>query len=164
MFICPFQVQTATHFMTVSGPDRNNPDTIVHDLLTPCRLVITVFIIKHCTKRKSKTWFNLSLLQPRHKGSQGDDLDGRPRRKASRTKGSAIRSYTFSTGRKASETKVSAICRVLHAPKLHFLGTCFDSGVFQVDMADMLRSLATQKPTGEFYFPGPILAFQITYF
>merc|ERR1712183_1135206 len=30
------KVQTATHFMTVSGPDRNNPDTIVHDLLTPC--------------------------------------------------------------------------------------------------------------------------------
>ena len=95
--------------MTVSGPDRNNPDTIVHDLLTPCRSVITVFIIKpFCTKRKSKSWFNLSLLQPRHKGSQGDDLDGRPRRKASWTKGSAISSYTCSTGRKASETKVSA--------------------------------------------------------
>merc|ERR1711974_342478 len=30
------KVQTATHFKTVSGPDRNNPDTIVHDLLTPC--------------------------------------------------------------------------------------------------------------------------------
>ena len=31
------QVQTATHFLTVSGPDRNNPDITVHDLLTPCR-------------------------------------------------------------------------------------------------------------------------------
>merc|ERR1711974_404407 len=30
------KVQTATHFLTVSGPDRNNPDITVHDLLTPC--------------------------------------------------------------------------------------------------------------------------------
>merc|ERR1711953_786533 len=30
------KVQTATHFVTVSGPDRNNPELIVHDLLTPC--------------------------------------------------------------------------------------------------------------------------------
>lgn len=30
------KVQTATHFVTVSGPSRENPDVIVHDLLTPC--------------------------------------------------------------------------------------------------------------------------------
>lgn len=29
-------VQTATHFKTVSGPDRNNPSVMRHDYLTPC--------------------------------------------------------------------------------------------------------------------------------
>ena len=32
------KVQAATHFVMVSGPDRNNPNKIVHDLLTPCSL------------------------------------------------------------------------------------------------------------------------------
>eukprot|EP01118_Nematostelium_gracile_P000330 TRINITY_DN1033_c0_g1_i1.p1 TRINITY_DN1033_c0_g1~~TRINITY_DN1033_c0_g1_i1.p1 ORF type:complete len:433 (-),score=120.43 TRINITY_DN1033_c0_g1_i1:79-1377(-) len=30
------QVQTATHFKRVSGPDRNDPSLIVHDYLSPC--------------------------------------------------------------------------------------------------------------------------------
>ena len=30
------KVQSATHFKRVSGPSRDNPDIIVHDLLTPC--------------------------------------------------------------------------------------------------------------------------------
>jgi len=30
------KVQTATHFRQVKGPSRDNPDVIVHDLLTPC--------------------------------------------------------------------------------------------------------------------------------
>ncbi|KAG8178526.1 hypothetical protein JTE90_022849 [Oedothorax gibbosus] len=30
------KVQTATHFKTVSGPSRSDPNIIVHDLLTPC--------------------------------------------------------------------------------------------------------------------------------
>jgi len=30
------QVQTATHFKRVSGPDRNNPSMMVNDYLTPC--------------------------------------------------------------------------------------------------------------------------------
>merc|ERR1712112_37528 len=30
------KVQTATHFMTVSGPSREDPNKISHDLLTPC--------------------------------------------------------------------------------------------------------------------------------
>jgi len=29
-------VQTATHFKKVSGPDRNDPNKLVHDYLTPC--------------------------------------------------------------------------------------------------------------------------------
>merc|ERR1712172_230650 len=70
------KVQTATHFMTVSGPDRNNPDTIVHDLLTPCS--------PGTRGAKEMTWMDVP-------------------------------------GEKLLEPKV--------------------------DMADMLRSLATQKPT-----------------
>jgi len=30
------KVQTATHFVTVSGPSREDPNVMVHDLLTPC--------------------------------------------------------------------------------------------------------------------------------
>jgi len=30
------KVQTATHFLRVSGPSRDDPNKIVHDLLTPC--------------------------------------------------------------------------------------------------------------------------------
>ena len=30
------KVQTATHFKKVSGPSRDDPDKIVHDLLEPC--------------------------------------------------------------------------------------------------------------------------------
>ena len=30
------KVQNATHFKRASGPSRENPDIIVHDLLTPC--------------------------------------------------------------------------------------------------------------------------------
>ena len=30
------KVQTATHFKKVSGPTRDDPDKIVHDLLEPC--------------------------------------------------------------------------------------------------------------------------------
>jgi len=74
----PPQVQTATHFLTVSGPDRNNPDTIVHDLLTPCS--------PGTRGAKEMTWMDVP-------------------------------------GEKLLEPKV--------------------------DMADMLRSLATQKPTGD---------------
>ena len=29
-------IQTATHFKKASGPSRDNPNVIVHDLLTPC--------------------------------------------------------------------------------------------------------------------------------
>jgi len=70
------KVQTATHFVTVSGPDRNNPELIVHDLLTPCS--------PGTRGAKEMTWMDVP-------------------------------------GEKLLEPKV--------------------------DMADMLRSLATQKPT-----------------
>ena len=30
------KVQTATHFKRASGPTRDDPNTIVHDLLEPC--------------------------------------------------------------------------------------------------------------------------------
>jgi len=70
------KVQTATHFVTVSGPDRNNPEMIVHDLLTPCS--------PGTRGAKEMTWMDVP-------------------------------------GEKLLEPKV--------------------------DMADMLRSLATQKPT-----------------
>jgi len=30
------QVQTATHFKKISGPDKSNPDIIINDYLTPC--------------------------------------------------------------------------------------------------------------------------------
>jgi vacuolar protein-sorting-associated protein 4 len=70
------KVQTATHFMTVSGPDRNNPNTTVNDLLTPCS--------PGTRGAKEMTWMDVP-------------------------------------GEKLLEPKV--------------------------DMADMLRSLATQKPT-----------------
>ena len=30
------KVQSATHFKRVSGPSRDDPNVIVHDLLTPC--------------------------------------------------------------------------------------------------------------------------------
>jgi len=70
------KVQTATHFVTVSGPDRNNQEMIVHDLLTPCS--------PGTRGAKEMTWMDVP-------------------------------------GEKLLEPKV--------------------------DMADMLRSLATQKPT-----------------
>jgi len=70
------KVQTATHFVTVSGPDRNNPEMIIHDLLTPCS--------PGTRGAKEMTWMDVP-------------------------------------GEKLLEPKV--------------------------DMADMLRSLATQKPT-----------------
>jgi len=70
------KVQTATHFLTVSGPSREDPNMTVHDLLTPC--------------------------------SPG-------------TRGAREMTWMDVPGEKLLEPKV--------------------------DMADMLRSLATQKPT-----------------
>lgn len=70
------KVQTATHFLTVSGPDRKDESLTVHDLLTPC--------------------------------SPG-------------TRGAREMTWMDVPGEKLLEPKV--------------------------DMADMLRSLATQKPT-----------------
>jgi len=70
------KVQTATHFLTVSGPCRKEPSVTVHDLLTPCS--------PGTRGAKEMTWMDVP-------------------------------------GEKLLEPKV--------------------------DMADMLRSLATQKPT-----------------
>lgn len=30
------RIQSATHFKRISGPSRQDPNVIVHDLLTPC--------------------------------------------------------------------------------------------------------------------------------
>ena len=54
------KVQTATHFLIVSGPDRNNPDTTVHDLLTPCS--------PRTRGAKEMTWMDVpgeKLLEPK---------------------------------------------------------------------------------------------------
>ena len=72
-------------------------------------------------KLSSHSIFYIDPFQPWDKGSQGDDLDGCARRKASWTKG-----------------------RIFWP-----VSSCDAS---QVDMADMLRSLATQKPTGYLIF------------
>ena len=61
------KVQTATHFKMASGPDRNNPYTIVHDLLTPCS--------PDTRGAKEITWMDIpgeKLLEP--KVDMGDML------------------------------------------------------------------------------------------
>ena len=68
-------------------------------------------------------------------------------------------------GEKLLESKVVQLVELLLAPKPYFLGHVSHRDVFQVDMADMLRSLATQKPTGvnNFLNPFRLFSFHICY-